>query len=297
MNSARIIHTNGADLCIETFGDSAGAAVLLNAGAAQSMDWWEDGFCRQLARGGRFVIRYDYRDTGRSTTYEPGAPGYGFDDLVADAVGLLDALDVDRAHVAGLSLGGGIAQRLALDHGDRVASLALLSTTPGLRPGSPPRPDLPSMSDEVLAHFTRPVEPPDWTDRVAVIDHIVSGQRLVAGSWGFDESHLRRLLDRVLDRTVDIAATTVNTGLIKPGDPYGTRLGEIAAPALVIHGTADPLFPYPHAEALAREIPDATLYPIPGLGHQMPPPATWDTLVPALLRHTGTPARAGDADG
>ena len=94
------------------------------------MLWWEEGFCRLVARGGRFVIRYDHRDTGRSVTYEPGRPGYTSADLVADAVGVLDAYEVPAAHVAGVSAGGAFAQLLALGHPDRVLSLVLISTSP-----------------------------------------------------------------------------------------------------------------------------------------------------------------------
>src|SRR5687768_6701273 len=95
----RIVEANGVGLCVETFGDRDGPAILLIGGGASSMDWWEEGFCERLARGGRLVIRYDLRDTGQSTTYEPGAPPYTGMDLVADAAGLLDALGIARAHV------------------------------------------------------------------------------------------------------------------------------------------------------------------------------------------------------
>ena len=96
------------------------------------MLWWEEGFCRMLADGGRFVIRYDHRDTGRSVTYEPGHPGYTGADLVADAAGVLDAYGIPAAHVVGVSAGGAFAQLLALDFADRVRSLVLISTSPAL---------------------------------------------------------------------------------------------------------------------------------------------------------------------
>jgi len=126
----RILPVNGIALCVETFGDPANPALLLLRGAAESMDFWEVEFCTRLA-GPRFVIRYDTRDTGRSVSYPPGEPGYDMPDLVEDAVGVLDALGVTRAHLVGLSMGGGLVQRLALDHADRVASITLVSTTPG----------------------------------------------------------------------------------------------------------------------------------------------------------------------
>ena len=122
------VPANGVELCVQTFGEAVEPAILLVAGAASSMDWWEDELCERLAYGPRFVIRYDLRDTGQSVSYEPGAPQYGGQDLVADAVGILDVLRVGRAHVVGISMGGGIAQHLALDHADRVTSLTTTSS-------------------------------------------------------------------------------------------------------------------------------------------------------------------------
>ncbi|MGI8332721.1 alpha/beta fold hydrolase [Actinomadura scrupuli] len=286
----RIVHANGVELCVQTFGERGDPAILLLGGASSSMEWWEEEFCLSLAGGGRFVIRYDHRDTGRSTSYEPGSPLYGFEDLAADAVGLLDCLGVERVHLVGISMGGGIGQRLALDHGPRVASLTLISTSPGLRPGAPPGFELPPPSAALRAHFAAPAAAPDWTDRAAVIDSIVAGRQLFAGSTGStgsEQARFRQLAARVVDRTTDIAASMTNHWMIDPGAPYGSRLGQITAATLVIHGTEDPLFPYEHAEASAREIAGAQLLALDGVGHQMPPARTWEVVIPALLRHTG----------
>src|SRR5919206_5237005 len=125
----RMVEANGVELCTERFGDPADPPILLVMGTGASMLWWEDGFCRMLAEGRRFVVRYDHRDTGRSVTYEPGRPGYTGADLVADAVGVLDAYGVDAAHVVGVSAGGAMAQLLALDVPRRVPSLVLVSTS------------------------------------------------------------------------------------------------------------------------------------------------------------------------
>ena len=136
----RMIEANGVELCTESFGRPADPPILLIMGIGASMLWWEEGFCRLLAEGGRFVIRYDHRDTGRSVTYEPGRPEYTGTDLIADAVGVLDAYGIPAAHVVGVSAGGAFAQLLALDYPDRVLSLVLISTspaTPGER-GLPP---------------------------------------------------------------------------------------------------------------------------------------------------------------
>src|SRR3954453_1870040 len=126
----RMIEVHGVELCTEPFGDPADPPILLVMGIGGSMLWWEDGFCRRLADGGRLVIRYDHRAPGRSVTSEPGRPGYTGADLVADAVGVLDAYDLAAANVVGVSAGGAFAQLLALDFPDRVRSLVLISTSP-----------------------------------------------------------------------------------------------------------------------------------------------------------------------
>src|SRR5207253_620362 len=142
-------------------------------------------FCTRLAEGGRFVIRYDHRDTGQSVSYEPGAPPYTLRDLVADAIGLLDAFGLARAHVVGRSMGGGIAMLAALDYPHRVASLTLIGTSPG-------GPGLPAMSKEFLAYISGPR--PDWSQRAVVIDHIIGLLRIFSGGSGhFDQATMRDL--------------------------------------------------------------------------------------------------------
>jgi pimeloyl-ACP methyl ester carboxylesterase len=136
----RMVMANNVELCTESFGDPVDPAMLLIQGVGASMLWWEAGFCQMLARGRRFVIRYDHRDTGRSITYELGHPGYSGNDLVGDAAGVLDAYQLPAAHVVGVSAGGAFAQLLALDHPARVLSLVLINTSPAL----PVEADLPS---------------------------------------------------------------------------------------------------------------------------------------------------------
>jgi pimeloyl-ACP methyl ester carboxylesterase len=277
-----MVEANGVDLCIQTFGDEGDPAILLIGGMAASMDWWDEELCVLLASGDRFVIRYDLRDTGQSVTYEPGAPGYGDDDLVADAAGLLDALEVVRAHVVGISMGGGIAQVLALEHPDRVASLTLLSTSPVVSTGR----RLPPPSAELAAHLSNPLPEPDWSDREAVVDYIVEDQRPYAGRLPFDEAGLRALAEKIVDRTIDMQSSLTNHALVESGDAARPSLSVLTAPTLVLHGTDDPFLPFGHGEALAAEIPDARLVPLVGVGHEMPPPAVWDTVVAAILEHT-----------
>jgi pimeloyl-ACP methyl ester carboxylesterase len=275
---------NGVELCVDTRGDPAAPAILLIMGSGASMDWWEDEFCDRLAAGPRFVIRYDHRDTGRSVSYPPGAPGYVGADLVADAVGVLDALELPHAHVVGMSMGGALAQLVALDHADRVGSLTLISTSAG-------GPGLPGMSQEAAARFAA-VEPPDWSDREAVIDYGVELARAAASqSAPFDEVGMRRLWTRALDRTESVESSFRNHDLVAAdGDPWRERLAELTVPTLVTHGTEDSVLPFPHGEALAREIPGADLLPLEQTGHELPR-RTWDAVIPAILRLTGDISR------
>src|SRR5919107_4534161 len=170
-----MIEANGVELCTEGFGDPADPPILLVMGIGASMLWWEEGFCRMLADGGRFVVRYDHRDTGRSITYRPGRPGYTGTDLVADAAGVLDAYRIPAAHVVGVSAGGEFAQLLALDFADRVRSLVLISTSPAL-PGDH---ELPASTAEYM-RFVASAEV-DWSDSASVIEYLVGYSRVLAG--------------------------------------------------------------------------------------------------------------------
>jgi pimeloyl-ACP methyl ester carboxylesterase len=288
MDGERIIEANGVGLCADTTGDPADPAILLIGGMGASMDWWEEEFCQRLAsgegQGGRFVIRYDHRDTGQSVNYPAGAPGYTGADLAADVVGVLDAFGRRSAQLAGISMGGALAQQVALAHPDRVDALVLISTSPAV-PGGP---ELPPMSEELRAWFAAEVPRPDWAERAAVIDYLTGYERQLEAAEYFDEAHVRALVARIVDRSRDMAASVMNHALADTGKPTRGRLDEIAAPTLVIHGTADPLFPFGHAEALARGIPRAELLPLEGVGHQMPPRAWWTPVITAMLRrHVG----------
>jgi pimeloyl-ACP methyl ester carboxylesterase len=268
-----MLPANGIHVCVETFGERTDPPLLLIAGGASSMDWWEDEFCRRLAAGGRYVIRYDHRDTGRSSSFPAGEPPYSVADLAADALGLLDAIGVRRAHIVGLSLGGALAQRIAVEHPARVRTLTLMATRP---------------ESEELADGTAEEQddPTDWRDRRAAVDRIVAETLDLAGPLTFDEAHLRRLAERVYDRTTDMAASAANHWLAARGAPIAGRLGEITAPTLILHGTEDKLFAMPAAEKLEREIPEATLVTLTGVGHEFPPRAVWDVVLTLILDHT-----------
>ena len=274
----RMIEANGVELCVESFGDPGDSPILLVMGLGGSMLWWEEGFCRMLADGGRFVMRYDHRDTGRSVSYEPGQPGYRGADLVADVAVVLDAYGIPAAHVVGVSAGGALAQLLALDFPERVRSLTLVSTSIAVS------------SDRALppptAEFGRFVTTVavDWSDPESVIGYLVDYSRMLAGQERpFDEAAFRALASRDVGRASDFRAAQ-NHDLLDDEGRSREPLSSISSPTLVIHGTADPMFPIEHGEALAEEIPDARLLRLEGAGHGVYR-ADWDAIVAAILGH------------
>ena len=275
----RMVETNGVELCTEAFGDPADPPILLIMGIGGSMLWWEERFCRMLVDGGRFVIRYDHRDTGRSVASEPGRPGYSGADLVTDAAGVLDGYDLPAAHLVGVSAGGAFAQLLALDSPDRVLSLTLISTslaTPGERELPPP-----------TESFTRFVSfaAVDWSDTASVIEHMVGYSRVLAGGERpFDEAAARELIRRDVERARDFASVQNHDKLTREEGP-GKPLSSITAPTLVIHGSADPMLPVGHGEALAAAIPGARLLTLESAGHGIDR-SDWVPVVRAVLEHT-----------
>jgi pimeloyl-ACP methyl ester carboxylesterase len=275
----RMIEANGVELCAESFGDPADTPILLVMGLGGSMLWWEEGFCRMLAEGGRFVIRYDHRDTGRSVSYEPGRPGYRSADLVADATRVLDTHGIPATHIVGVSAGGAFAQLLALDFPGRVRSLTLISTSIAVS------------SDRILppptAEFGRFVASAevDWSDAESVIEYLVGYSRMLAGEERpFDEAAVRELARRDVERARDVAAAQ-NHDLLHDEGRSREPLSSISSPTLLIHGTADPMFPIGHGEALAEEIPDARLLRLEGAGHGIYR-ADWEAIVAEILAHT-----------
>ncbi len=277
------VKANGAELCVQTFGDASDPPVLL---IGITMLSWPEELCTALR--GRYVVRYDLRDAGRSTFDDPDAPGYDLRDLVTDASELLTGLDLQRAHVAGVGVGGFVAQLLALDHPGQVASLTLVSTRP-VAPG-PADPDLPDHDPEVMGRlFGRPA--PDWTDRDSVIDYMAGSARLMSGPRGHDERDARATAGAIFDRAGRTAqaqrASHLGTmfAAIDCRPRWRERLGGITAPTLVVHGDEDPFFPHGNGVALAAEIPGATLLTLPGVGSGLPR-VTWPVVADALLRHT-----------
>lgn len=287
----RMIAANGIEICTESFGDPADPTILLVMGASASMLLWDDVFCDLLADGGRFVIRYDNRDTGKTTSCPPGEPNYTVQDMAADAVAVLDGYGVDKAHIVGASMGGMITQLIGLNHPDRVLSLTPIMSTPD--PGavldalegretrfalSPPTPEVLALAMEQAGQ--------DWSDPEAVLDNRTAMFKALAGSaHPYDEEERRALFKAEMDRALSFASTVNHGPAIDQSERWHDRLDQIDVPTLVIHGTEDSILPFDHGQALAEAIPGATMLVMEGVGHELPV-GEWDRVVAALLEHT-----------
>ena len=284
---------NGIDLEYDTFGDPTDPPMLLIMGLGGQLIVWDDELCRQLAGRGFHVIRFDNRDVGLSTKLDDApqpdlmavlegdrsSVTYELEDMAADAVGLLDALGIERAHIVGVSMGGMIGQLLAIDHPDRVLSLASIMSNTG-------DPSVGMPTSEAIELLTKP--PP--SEREEVITREVETTR-VLGSPGFpfDEERTRRRAAAAFDRSFYPAGVTRQVGAVVGAADRTERLSHIDVPTVVIHGTADPLVTPSGGEATAKAIPGAELVMIDGLGHELPPGA-WPTVVEAVV---GNAAKAG----
>ena len=281
------------ELAYETIGGPAGQPMLLIMGLAAQMILWPDGLCRRFADRGFFVIRFDNRDCGRSTVLDRAGrpslqavlarrarPPYELTDMAADAAGLLDHLGITAAHVVGASLGGMIAQTLAIERPERVLSLAsIMSTTGNGRVGQPTPEAL-----EVL--MTRP--PLD--DRSAFVESTIAA-RAVIGSRGLerDEEWTRAIAGRSFDRGIHPDGTLRQLAASIASRNRTERLRQIDVPTVVIHGTDDPLIDASGGRATAEAIPGAELVLIDGMGHDLPP-AAWDRIVDAVAANAARSA-------
>ncbi len=286
---------SGIRLCYETFGDPRDQAILLIMGLGTQMLAWHEDFCGMLVERGYFVVRYDNRDCGRSSTLRGRPPkplevltgrvkpAYRLRDMAKDAVDLLDVLDIPAAHVVGASMGGMIAQVLAIGHPERVLSLTSIMSTTGQR-----RAGRPALGTYVVLLRAAPA------DREGYIDHLawVVGK---IGSPDFprDEAELRERAGRSFDRGLHPAGTGRQLAAVIASGDRTARLAELSLPAVVLHGTQDRLVNVSGGRATARAIPGAELVEIEGMGHDLPR-GTWAQVVDAIA---GVAARARSAVG
>ena len=284
---------NGITLCYETFGEPSAPPVMLIMGLGTQMIAWDTAFCEDLAGRGFFVVRFDNRDTGRSTRLD-GAPvpklrelvlrrvarpAYKLADMALDTVGLMDALGLERAHIVGASMGGMIAQTVAARHPARVRSLtSIMSNTGAFFSGQP----APKMMPVLLAAAP--------TDRESFIERGVKTWTTI-GSPGFDrdELELREMIALSFDRGASAAGSARQLGAIIASGNRRRELRGIRAPTLVIHGEADKLVSPSGARATVKAIRGARLITIPGMGHDLPR-AAWPQILGAIEQH----ARAAD---
>jgi pimeloyl-ACP methyl ester carboxylesterase len=287
------LHANGLQIEYETLGDPADPPVLLVMGLGGQLIWWPDGFCAGLAERGLRVIRYDNRDVGLSSKIDGGPPpdlwkaisgeeepAYTLVDMAADGAGVLDALGIAAAHVVGVSMGGMIAQQMAVHFPERVRTLCSIMSTPtGIMNEDPPSPE----ANAVLLR-------PPAADRAEAIEASVAGSRVI-GSPGFpfDEARARARAEESYDRCYyPVGVTRQLIAIIRAGD-WSPDLAKVSAPTLVLHGEDDPLVRPSWGAATARAIPGADLQMVPGMGHDLPEGA-WATVIDAIVDNMGRAA-------
>jgi pimeloyl-ACP methyl ester carboxylesterase len=278
----RLARVGDIELCYESFGDPSDPPLLLVMGLGSQMLVWEDGFCERLAERGFWVTRFDNRDVGRSTILDdrpaptlsqlmlrdPSAAAYTLEDMADDAAGLLDVLDIEAAHVVGLSMGGMIAQLVAIRHPERVLSLvSIMSTTGNRRVGRPH----PFMVRRLLTR--RPL------DREGYVRSFVAAYRqLGSRRYPPGDDRTRAIAERCFERGVYPRGTARQLIAIASARDRTADLALVGVPTTVIHGTADQLVMPSGGRATAAAIPNARLVEIEGMGHDVPP-VLWDQIV------------------
>jgi pimeloyl-ACP methyl ester carboxylesterase len=278
------------DLCYETFGDPSAPPMLLVMGLGGQMVLWDDRFCETLAERGFYVIRFDNRDVGRSTILrELGIPSrtqlfvrdrrgakYSLDDMAGDAAGLMRELDFGSAHVVGVSMGGMIAQTLAIQHPRRVRSLvSIMSSTGNRRVGQAH----PRLWPRMLRRVRR--------DREGYIrDFIETYQTIGSTLYPPDPARMRKRAERCFERGLHPSGAARQLAAIITADDRTPFLQELDVPTTVIHGTADPLVSPSGGRATADAIPGSRLVMLEGMGHDMPP-ALWPQIIDAICENAG----------
>jgi pimeloyl-ACP methyl ester carboxylesterase len=286
------VRANGIDIEYESFGRASDPLILLIMGFAAQLIFWPDPLCEGLAAKGFRVVRFDNRDIGKSTHFagqsapdprallaevaagrRPDVP-YTLDDMADDALGLMDALGTKRAHVVGASMGGMIAQLVAINHPDRAKSLISIMSTTGRR-------DLPAGNPQTLSVLFRP---PSSDSRNDLIEASLLVQRALS-SPGFpvSEAEMNARAERRTDRApFDLAGLARQSAALIVAPPRNALLRQVRCPALVLHGADDPVIPAAAARDTAESIPGAKLVIVPGMGHDLPA-----ALVPVCLKHIG----------
>ena len=277
-----IVKANGIDLACESFGKTNDATILLIAGLGTQMIRWTTPFCEALASRGYRVVRFDNRDAGCSTHLNEHRPtdfatlvaalmaghqpelAYTLADMAADAVGLLDALDIVRAHVVGRSMGGMIAQIMASEYPDRVRSLTSIMSSTG-------NPALPQATPDVMAMMMRPAPDPVADEPGFVAHSLAFARRLAGACYPLDDETHCDLVREEARRAYDPAGFGRQLAAMACAGDRRTRLATIRAPSLVIHGEDDPLIPPACGRDTAASIPNADLMMIDGMGHDLPP--------------------------
>jgi pimeloyl-ACP methyl ester carboxylesterase len=287
---------NGVEIVYDTIGDPADRPLLLVMGLGMQLIHWDRHLCEQLAARGFYVIRFDNRDSGRSTQIDAPVPDlrramlglrveapYLLSDMAGDAFALLDHLGIEAAHVVGVSMGGMIAQSMAIAHPERVLSLtSIMSTTGSRRVG---RPKLRVWS-VLLRQAPR--------DRQGYIDHFVKVFRTIGSRrYPMSEERVRVLAAETWDRNHHASGTGRQLAAILASGDRTPALRSLRMPTTVIHGRADPLVPFSGGRATAAAIPGARLIAFPGMGHDLPEPL-WPQIIDAVVE---TAERAGDAPG
>jgi pimeloyl-ACP methyl ester carboxylesterase len=289
---------NGIQIEYETFGNPSDHPLLLIMGLGGQLIYWHEDFCRELASRGHYVIIYDNRDVGLSTKFDQaGKPDiigtfmkiqsgdksavpYMIEDMADDGAGLLDALGIPSAHICGISMGGMIAQTIALRHPSRVLSLTSIMSTTG-------NPDLPQARPDVQAVLVAPPPP----ERNANIEYQVGICKMLAGGgFPFDEEWTRKVMTESYDRCLYPQGMGRQTIAIIAQNNRKTALASVKVPTLVIHGTDDPLIPFEGGKDTAASIPGAKLILIEGMGHDLPRGA-WPQIVDAIAELTQRAAK------
>lgn len=268
----RYVSNGPVRLFVESFGADGAPAVVMIMGATASMNVWPVELCERIAARGYRAIRFDHRDTGQSTSYPVGSPGYAAEDLAGDVLAVMDGFGLAQAHLVGMSLGAYLAQMIAVDRPERVSSLTLVAAEPLGWDGDP----LPHISEKFLAHFGQ-IDLLDWSDRAQARDFLLGVARLSAGSrYPFDEAGTGVRIDADMARTQNLA-TAFNHSAMPVRRDWTGAYRKIERPVFVIHGEEDPVLPPANGKAIAEGIEGARFRVLEGVGHELPP-----ALVPEL---------------